>query len=90
MGMDGKGESCRSSSLGNDMVDGPRRERTPAFGDKHVGHPRRRVLELAEGTEFRPPSGMESGQAVFDPPDMQESRLQIQHIPLPADHFSHA
>jgi hypothetical protein len=70
MRMDGEREAGRAASLGNDMVDSPRREWRPALGDKHVGHLRIRVLELAEGPEFRSPEGMECCQAVFDTPDM--------------------
>ena len=82
MRMDGEGEAGRTASLGNDMVDRPRREWRPALGDKHIGHLRIRVLELAEGPEFRAPEGMERWQTVFDPPDMQQRRFQIQHIPF--------
>jgi hypothetical protein len=32
---------------------------------------------------------MERWQTVFDPPDMQQRRFQIQHLPLQADHFGH-
>src|SRR5215470_208586 len=78
MRMDGE----REASRGNDMVDSPRREWSPALGDKHVGHLRIRVLELAEGPEFRSPEGMECWQAVFDPPDMEQRSFQIQPIPF--------
>ena len=87
--MDGEGEAGRAASFGNDMVDCPRRKWRPALGDKHVGHLRIRVLELAKCPEFRSPEGMERCQTVFDSPDMQQRRFQIQHIPLQADHFGH-
>jgi hypothetical protein len=33
---------------------------------------------------------MEGGHTVLDAPHMKERGLQIQHIPLQADHFGHA
>ena len=50
----------------------------------------RKQAMLPEGAEFRPSEGMEGGHAVFDPPDVHEGGLQIQHVPLQADHFGHA
>jgi hypothetical protein len=70
--------------FGDDPMDRPCGEGAATFRDKQVDHPGDPRLELAEGAQFHPASGMESRHPVFDALDMEQRRFQVYHIPAQA------
>jgi hypothetical protein len=48
------------------------------------------LLQLAEGSQFGPPQGMDRRHPLFQAPDMQHRGFQTQHILSEVHRFGHA